>query len=315
VLLLVVAALSGLLAWLWFGNATRDTDASRTASLTITSEPTGAAVLVDGLARGNTPVTLPMDPGTHQVQVGPDRTAWMQIIDLAPGRSSTFHVVQAAPPPARSSVAEGGALEITTEPSGLAVQVDGKPRGVSPVAVTDLAPGMHEVTIVHGGRVVKRAVSVDAGVPTAVLISTVGEGGVSSGWLTVSGPVPLQIRENGTPLGTSDTPRLLLPTGRHELEFANETFGYRELRRVEVVAGRTATVTLPPSSGTLSVNAQPWAEVWIDGARVGETPIGNLSLPIGNHELVVRHPQLGEQRRTVAVRADTPSRVGIDLRQ
>jgi serine/threonine-protein kinase len=68
-------------------------------------------------------------------------------------------------------------------------------------------------------------------------------------------------------------------------------------------------------TGTLSVNAQPWAEVWVDGQRIGETPIGNLSLPIGHHELVVRHPQLGERRQTVAVGANGPSRIGIDLRR
>ena len=30
--------------------------------------------------------------------------------------------------------------------------------------------------------------------------------------------------------------------------------------------------------GTIALNAVPWAEVWVDGEKVGETPIGNLSL-------------------------------------
>ena len=34
----------------------------------------------------------------------------------------------------------------------------------------------------------------------------------------------------------------------------------------------------------------------------------------GNHDVVVRHPQLGERRRTVAVGASGPTRVGIDMR-
>jgi len=86
-------------------------------------------------------------------------------------------------------------------------------------------------------------------------------------------------------------------------------------RTVQVTAGQGGTVSLEGATGTLSVNAQPWGEVFIDGRRIGETPIGNLSLPIGSHEVIVRHPQLGERRRTVAVGVRTPARVGFDLRQ
>jgi serine/threonine-protein kinase len=75
------------------------------------------------------------------------------------------------------------------------------------------------------------------------------------------------------------------------------------------------SIALKPPQGTLSINALPWAEVWVDGKPAGETPIGNLSLPIGNHELVFRHPELGEQRRTVTVGALAPVRVGVDLRK
>ena len=213
---------------------------------------------------------------------------------------------------------ERGTLEITTEPAGLAVAIDRRPAGVSPISVGDLQPGTHEVTITRGTTVLRRTVSVDAGVPTAVLIATASAGpgpGLESGWLTVAAPVPVRILESGNLLGTSETPRLLLTVGRHDLEFVNETFGYRVLRTVQIAAGSGASAGLEPATGTLSVNAQPWAEVWVDGKRVGETPIGNLSLPIGNHDLMVRHPQLGERRRTVAVSANTPARIGIDLRQ
>jgi hypothetical protein len=63
------------------------------------------------------------------------------------------------------------------------------------------------------------------------------------------------------------------------------------------------------------VNAQPWAEVFVDGERVGETPIGNLSRRIGSHEVVFRHPELGERREVVVITAGKPARVGVDLRK
>jgi hypothetical protein len=54
--------------------------------------------------------------------------------------------------------------------------------------------------------------------------------------------------------------------------------------------------------------------VWIDGQRVGETPIGNLSVPIGSHEVVFRHPQFGEKRRAISVTLGAPVRLSVDMR-
>jgi hypothetical protein len=53
--------------------------------------------------------------------------------------------------------------------------------------------------------------------------------------------------------------------------------------------------------------------VLIDGKLVGETPIGNLSIPLGEHEIIFRHPQLGELRRTALVRSDAVTRVSANL--
>ena len=61
--------------------------------------------------------------------------------------------------------------------------------------------------------------------------------------------------------------------------------------------------------------AVPWAEVWIDGQRVGETPIGNLAVPLGSHEIIFRHPDLGEQRHTALVTLKEPTRLSVDLRK
>jgi hypothetical protein len=67
--------------------------------------------------------------------------------------------------------------------------------------------------------------------------------------------------------------------------------------------------------GAISINALPWAEVWVDGQPAGETPIGNFSVTIGRHELIFRHPELGEQRRSVTVGVNNPVRVSVDLRK
>jgi hypothetical protein len=78
--------------------------------------------------------------------------------------------------------------------------------------------------------------------------------------------------------------------------------------------GLVMAPAVPTQRGALSVNARPWADVWIDGRMVGTTPIGNVQLTVGSHEVVWRHPELGERRQTVQISVEAPTRVGIDLR-
>jgi serine/threonine-protein kinase len=76
-----------------------------------------------------------------------------------------------------------------------------------------------------------------------------------------------------------------------------------------------STVKLEFPNGTIALNATPWADVTIDGAKVGQTPIGNLPVTIGNHEVVFRHPDLGEKRQTATVTLTAPTRLSVDMRQ
>jgi hypothetical protein len=107
----------------------------------------------------------------------------------------------------------------------------------------------------------------------------------------------------------------MVSAGRHDLELVNEAVGYRQVRTVQVPAGRVAPIRVEWPKGSIAINALPWAEVWIDGERVGETPIGNLSLPLGPHEILFRHPELGEQHFATTVTLKAPARVSVDLRK
>ena len=107
----------------------------------------------------------------------------------------------------------------------------------------------------------------------------------------------------------------MMAVGRHDIELVNDTLGYRATRTVQVPPGRVMSLNVELPMGVLNVNAAPWAEVWIDGRRVGETPIGNVPLSIGPHEVVFRHPQLGEKRQAVSVTLKAPVRLSVDLRK
>jgi hypothetical protein len=209
-----------------------------------------------------------------------------------------------------------GQLAIQSEPAGAKVIVDGTERGVAPVTITDLAPGDHRVELQSEGAVARHTVNVQAG-GTASLVVPMGaaaSAGPVSGWISVKAPFTLEIREQGRLLGTTDADRLMVAAGRHELDFVSESLGYRASRVVQVAPGKIAALALDLPQGVINLNAAPWAEVWIDGRRVGETPIGNLSIAIGPHEVVFKHPQLGEKRHAISVSLGAPVRLSVDMK-
>jgi hypothetical protein len=143
----------------------------------------------------------------------------------------------------------------------------------------------------------------------------VREAAPQSGWISVSSPVDVQLFENGRLLGSSLTDRIMVPSGTHQVEVVNETLGYRMTRSVQVTPGKVASLAVKLPMGSVAINAVPWAEVWMDGNRVGETPIGNLPATIGSHEIVFRNPELGEKLQVVTVTLTTPARLSVDMRK
>jgi hypothetical protein len=62
-----------------------------------------------------------------------------------------------------SAPSTGGALELTSEPSGALVWLDGEPRGRTPLSVA-VHPGVHRVALVASGRQLwHRSLDVDGG--------------------------------------------------------------------------------------------------------------------------------------------------------
>jgi hypothetical protein len=107
----------------------------------------------------------------------------------------------------------------------------------------------------------------------------------------------------------------MVSTGRHELDIINDALGFQERRVVQVTAGQVTSISANWPTGTVSINTQPWALVFVDGMPLGETPIANARVAIGQHEILFRHPQLGEHRESVTVTTRETLKVGIDLRK
>lgn len=282
-------------------------------SLSINTNPSGLEVVIGGSPVGRTPLTISLQPGPHVVHVGPANQGRELRIDMVSG-ANIQHTLDIAPEVIPSPAVSVGALQVQSDVSGMPVVVDGVERGKSPLVVSDLSPGEHQVAVRVEQRVIRRTVTVKAGETVSLVLSTIAPAVAAPGWLAISSPMIMQLRENGQLIGTTEAEKIMLPAGDHDIEIANESIGFRETRRITVVGGKVASTAIALPTGLLSINAQPWAEVWVDGERIGETPIANLAARLGTHEVVFRHPQLGERRQSILVTLQQPARLGVDLR-
>jgi hypothetical protein len=279
-------------------------------TLVVDTNPGGVEVVIDGEARGATPLTIELPSGRHTLEIATaNGTRTIPVTVPVGGQVAQFVELPKTEP-------TDGQLQVRSDPPGATVTVDGERRGVTPITIVDLTAGVHSVVIENGAASVTESVTVQPGATASLVVPLSAPQGVPvSGWISVSAPVEMQIYEDGQLLGTTRSERLMVSAGRHQLEMANDALGFRVSRAVQVTAGRVSPLRLELPQGTMSFNAQPWAEVWLDGRPLGETPIGNVKAPIGEHDVVFRHPQLGEQRQTVVVTLAAPARVSADLRK
>jgi hypothetical protein len=304
----LLAVGAAFLALRYYGGST-PVIADSMGTLVVQSNPAGVQVFVDGVDRGQTPARLSVTAGAHILELrgrGVPRVIPLQV--AAGGQVSQY--LEFADTPTT------GQLYVQSHPAGAKVVVDGVARGVAPVTVSELAPGEHEVLLHTEAGTARHVVVVQAGSMASIVAQSAGttaEGPVS-GWIQVKAPFSIEIYENGRLLGTSDTDRIMMASGRHDVEFVNTALNYRAPRTLQVAAGKVLAVPVSLPDGVVNLNASPWAEVWIDGKRVGETPIGNLAVPIGPHEVVFRHPQFGEKRHAVSVALGAPVRVSVDMK-
>ena len=235
-------------------------------------------------------------------------TAGVLYFQLGRQQASASRSIRAAATPAITQT--HGTLSVSSRPEGARVLVDGQLHGATPLTVS-LPLGNHEIELQNGSASRKLPLTIAGGETVSQVIDLEPV----QGYVAIRAPGNFTISEGGKQIGTTGSGRLTLAAGRHELELASTALDYRTRVTVYIMPGQTVSTSVEVPHGTVSINAMPWASVWLDGRSMGVTPLGNIKVPIGSHEIVWRHPTLGERKRVVQVTAKTPGRGGMDFRQ
>jgi hypothetical protein len=171
----------------------------------------------------------------------------------------------------------------TTKPDGAAA-----PPEAAPSPVTSTPP--------RGGRA--------GSAPAATSLPT------GSGFLAVFSSVEITVSEGATAIPLDDRSQAILSAGRHRLRFQNRALGYDEVRTVQIKPTETTTLNLTPQT-TIGVTSNEPAEVSIDGALVGGTPLKGHRIALGTHTVVVR--AAGGERQISVEATSKPVQLAVDF--
>jgi chemotaxis protein histidine kinase CheA len=198
-----------------------------------------------------------------------------------------------------------GRLVLTTQPTGAKIQIDGKDAGETPLTIENVKPGRHTLTITGTEGVTKRTVRVEAGKVLEVDVA------LYPGFVAVSAPIVVTVAEGGKVIGTSEN-QIILSPGRHDLRLTNKELGYSATETVDITSGEVARINVDPM-GRANINAAPWAEVWVDGVKIGDTPLANVAIRLGVREVVFKNPQYPDRKQTITVVGGPAATILVDF--
>lgn len=259
--------------------------------VTIESNPSGADVYLNDQRVGVTPYQQMHAPGVYNLTLRNH---------LYQDHNETFSMEQGQTInlPTINMVPRFGYWQVTSEPAGAEVILNGQNQGVTPLLRAGIASGMHQVVIryplYHDHE-------------ESFLISDGDEKQLdvtlkpAFGSLTInSDPQGAKVIIGGREVGTTPYHNPQQPSGTYILRLEKELFAdYRG--EVTIIDGRPIERNIPmiPNFGTLNVTAEQ-SEIYLNGQKTG-TGSYTAQLPPGRYELMASREYYYEAHREVFI--------------
>lgn len=268
-----------------------------TGSIYIDSTPPGVTAVLDG---GDeilyTPGTFSsVLPGTHSIILAkPGYQTFSTNVEVKVG--TTTNVIQTL-----ATVVNPGAISVNSDPRGAWLNVDGISMGQTNQIVGNLAPGNHVVTITAAEyETWQNTATVTAGDITTVNAKLVPEVNPSTGDLRVTSvPSGAAVYVDSAYKGITPVSGPLdvidLSPGSHDLVLTRT--GYQDIHStVNIEAAQTTIVTAQmnasatvPATATAEIGSTPaGAQVYINNAFIGITPLSFQNVQPGNYSIEIK---------------------------
>ena len=263
--------------------------------VSISSQPSGATVVIDGQDRGTTPITLfDLSPGRHDLKyrmpgyVERDRFFRM---DEGPFIEKSETLVE-----------EKGLLLLRTEPAGANILIDGVSYGQTPRLVTTLAAKDQHVVRFRKAGYQDQTITVrfDGRKPQVRTETLV----LASGTVDVqSEPAGAEVTVNGIVRGVTPLRVSGIPKGRATVKFRLEGFE-DEVRELAINAGdvQALQIAMKGVPGTLHLVSVPeGARFYVNEEARGKGPITLTGLAPGDYQVRVELDGFATASKTITI--------------
>lgn len=286
--------------------------------LLVDSDPPGAEVTSKGVSLGSTPVLVTtLRPGEHRLSIALPGFQTKEIDITLNGRTPHKEVV--------ALVADSGTLNITSEPAGAEVQINGITRGRTPCVIDRIPGGTVKLEVKQEGYTPHlRDIALAAGERQQVNIELE--------------PLPGSLNIVTIPSGArvylgnefkGESPYNFADVAPGSYRIRVEMAGHTPLaRNIEVEKGvsRTEEFRLTRNTGILTIITAPaGATILVDGKKVGLTeasktdtsavsnPLSIGDIMAGEHEVEIVRQGYAPQKRTFSITQDQTTTMQIKL--
>ena len=106
---------------------------------------------------------------------------------------------------------------------------------------------------------------------------------------------------DGKSVGQTPVTNLNISAGNHTLRLVNPDLNQTKTVSIQAKPGQTIRkrITFSTSSGKLLVRAKPWADVYVDGKKIGTTPLAPKALSAGKHTVRLYNPTLDQEKTKI----------------
>lgn len=270
--------------------------------VSVTSQPSGASVMVDGRDRGITPVTLyDLEKGVHHLKY---RLSGYEEKD------SFFTVDEGSVLEKNETLEPVKALFLLRSvPEGCNIAIDGIAAGMTPRLFTDLdASRTYKIKLTKTGYLPQTlAVKFNGREPLALEETMV----LDSGTISISSePEGAEVSVNGIPRGTTPLVVSDVPKGRAVVKFSLAGF-HEEVRELSMRAGDRLNlpIVMRLLPGTLHLVSVPdGARFYLDNVARGTGPLAITDLKPGEYRVRAEKEGFGTLEKTVTITAGESQR-------
>jgi tetratricopeptide (TPR) repeat protein len=284
------------------------------AALSITTEPSGASIFLDGKPPQSPPNTFTHVPfGNHQL------TATLE--DYEPIREE-IHVHRGMTPQIHrqlTPIQEISSLTVTVEPAGASILLDGKPPQLSPNIFTRVPFGPHQLSASSEDyEPLKQEIQVHKGMAPQIHLQLVPKQELPKLSITIE-PAGASILLDGKPPQESPNTFTKVPFALHQLTASLD--GYEPLKQeIQVKKGMDSQMhfQLTPEQelAALSIITEPaGASIFLDGMSPQSPPNTFTHVHFGSHQVIATLNKYQPIRKNIDVRHGMTGRINVELRQ